>query len=212
MTGPTAVRRSSARRRWVVGAALTGAIAVLAWAAVVVLGRDPSATDSALIGKPVPNVVLDQVEGNARVPIATAGRVTVINFWAPWCVPCLGEHRMLNGAASAYDPGEVQFVGVAFQSDDAEISNFLSRVGRNVPTLRDRDGLASIEFGVVGVPETFVVDRFGVVRARVAGPLDRTRLDSLVNDALREQPPDAAVSSPNPGTTQPGTTQPGTTQ
>lgn len=193
------------RRRWLVGLAVGAVVGVLAWAAVVVLGRGESTTDSALIGRPVPNVVLDQVEGTARVSIATAGRVTVINFWAPWCVPCLGEHRMLNSAAAAYDPAEVQFVGVAFQSDDAEVSNFLSRVGRNVPTLRDRDGIASIEFGVVGVPETFVVDRSGMVRARVAGPLDRARLDSIVGELLHEKTP--APGSSTPSTGQPG--QPG---
>ena len=183
------------RRRWLIGVGVASAVAVLAWAAVVVLGRDASTTDSALIGRPVPDVVLDQVESDARVPIAAAGRVTVINFWAPWCVPCLGEHRMLNGAAAAYDPGKVQFVGVAFQSDDAEVSNFLSRVGRNVPTLRDRDGIASIEFGVVGVPETFVVDRAGVVRARVAGPLDRARLDELLTGLLAEAEPAASTGA-----------------
>ncbi len=172
------------RRRWVVGGAVASVVAVLAWSAVVVLGSGAATTDSALIGKPVPAVVLDQVEGAAGVPVAASGRVTVINFWAPWCVPCLGEHRMLNSAAAAYDPSDVQFVGVAFQSDDAEVSNFLSRVGRNVPTLRDRDGIASIEFGVVGVPETFVVDRHGFVRARVAGPISRTRLDALIAEAL----------------------------
>jgi cytochrome c biogenesis protein CcmG/thiol:disulfide interchange protein DsbE len=175
-------------RRIVAVVAAVVVVAGLAWAAFAVLGRDSSVADSKLVGRPVPALTLPRVEGDDGVLLAGTGTVSVINFWAPWCVPCLGEHELFNRVAPAYERDDVHFVGVVYQSEDAQVTSFLDRVGRNIPTVRDADGIASIEFGVTGVPETFFVDRDGVVRYRVAGPVSEAKLTELLGRLLGAPP------------------------
>lgn len=178
------------RRLWLMAAVVLALAGAGAWAALSVLGQGASITDSPRVGKPVPNVSLRQAEGDGLVRLASPGQVVVINFWAPWCVPCLGEHQMLNRVVGSYSPDDVRFVAVSYQSDASAVSTFLDRVGRNVPALADEQGTAAIEFGVSGVPETFFVDREGVVRARVAGPLSQRLLTKIVDRLLNGQPVD----------------------
>ncbi|MCU1504599.1 MAG: hypothetical protein JWM12_3953, partial [Ilumatobacteraceae bacterium] len=108
------------RRRIIVTAGVVAVVAALAWAAFVILGRGTSLADSELLGKPVPELALPQLEGADAVRLASPGVITVINFWAPWCVPCLGEHTMLNRAVDTYPADEVRFVAIAYQSHDAD--------------------------------------------------------------------------------------------
>jgi len=178
------------RRRALAVLVVAAVVGVLAWAAFAVLGRGDSITDSPLVGQPAPAVVLPALESDAMVRISAPGKVVVVNFWAPWCVPCLGEHQMFNRVVGTWSPDDVGFVGVAYQSATSDVTDFLDRVGRNVPTLRDDTGKASIEFGVVGVPETFFIDRDGIVRARVAGPVSERLLTDVVNRLLAGQPLD----------------------
>jgi len=168
------------RGRLLVPLAGGAVVVLLAAAAFVALGRRDQAAASRLIGKPMPTLVMTDAESGASFALTAPGRILVVNFWAPWCVPCLGEHRMLNAAATTLDADQVTLVGIAYQSDQSDISTFLNKVGRNVRSLQDIDGRASIEFGVTGVPETFVVDRNGVVRGHVSGPISETQLLDLI--------------------------------
>ena len=176
------------RRNRLLAGAVVAIVGLLGWAVFVVLGRQGSVTDSPLIGKAAPAVVLQALDGSTSLQLAPPGKVSVINFWAPWCVPCRGEHQMLNQAVGLWSPDKVNFVGVTFQSSAGDASTFLDTVGRNVPTASDSDGTAAIDFGVVGVPETFFVDAGGVVRARVTGPVSKAQLTKIVTRLLAGQP------------------------
>jgi cytochrome c biogenesis protein CcmG, thiol:disulfide interchange protein DsbE len=156
------------------------ALVALAGAALVAMQRADDVPRSALIGKPAPSIPLERSDGFGSAPVAVSGMVTVINFWAPWCVPCRGEHRDFGELRAEWDPDTVRLVGVVFQSSPDEVARFLSEVGDNVPTFADNDGIAAIEFGVVGVPETFVIDQQGIVRHRIVGPIDKDELAELV--------------------------------
>jgi cytochrome c biogenesis protein CcmG/thiol:disulfide interchange protein DsbE len=153
-------------------------VALVAWAGFTVLARD-GAEASRLIGRQVPAIVLPEAETGEAFSLAAPGRVLVVNFWAPWCVPCLAEHRMFAAAAAELGDGVV-IVGITYQSELGDVSRFLDRVGRATRTLADDDGRASIEFGVTGVPETFFVDQSGVVRDHVTGPVDQERFDTAL--------------------------------
>ncbi len=183
----------SKRTRWIVAAAIAAVVGGIAWAAFAVLGDDPSITDSPLVGKAAPVVVLSALERDGEVRVSAPGKVLIINFWAPWCVPCKGEHQLFNRAISQWSPDDVQMVGIAYQSDDADVSAFLDIVGRNIQTLRDDNGEASIEFGVSGVPETFFIDENGIVRARVAGPVNEKLLTTVVTRLLEGKSLDGIV-------------------
>ena len=154
-------------------ALFAGLVAVLGW---LMLGanegaRDASSIPSALIGKPVPTFTLPPI--NAHIPggFATTdlkGRPAIVNVFASWCVPCLAEHPLITELA-----GKGHSVYGLNHKDAADAAaNWLVRHGNPYTAVgADIDGRASIEWGVTGVPETFIVDPEGIIRFKYAGPL-----------------------------------------
>ena len=178
---------SSAKRRRLslllplfIFAALTG----LFWFALQ--GGDPSTLPSALIGKPVPQFTLPPVDGLERdgegvAGFATAdlgtGAPTIVNVWASWCVPCHDEHPLLM--ALAKEPG-LRLFGISYKDDPAAARRFLGRYGDPFARVgADRTGRVAIDWGVYGVPETYVITGDGKIALRHVGP--------LTEDAIRDQ-------------------------
>jgi cytochrome c biogenesis protein CcmG/thiol:disulfide interchange protein DsbE len=150
---------------------------------------DASRLPSALIGAKVPNFTLAAVEGLAAKPgLSDAdlrqGHVTLVNVFASWCVPCRQEHPVL--AQIANDPKlaaeGVSLVGIAYKDEPANTSRFLAQQGDPYARIgADRSGMTGIDFGVYGVPETFVVKGDGTIAYKFIGPMDEAALrDTLL--------------------------------
>ncbi|HEX2137551.1 MAG TPA: DsbE family thiol:disulfide interchange protein [Microvirga sp.] len=138
---------------------------------------DPSRVPSALIGRPAPSFALAPLEGLAArgqpVPGLGSedlkGRVTVVNVWASWCGPCREEHPLLVDLAR--DPS-VRVVGINYKDNPENARRFLGALGNPFAAVGvDPSGRAAIDWGVYGVPETFVIGPDGTIRHKHIGPL-----------------------------------------
>ncbi|HXM84435.1 MAG TPA: DsbE family thiol:disulfide interchange protein [Stellaceae bacterium] len=147
--------------------------------------RDPQLLPSALIDKPAPVFSLGTLLGNGVLASdEMKGQVVLVNFFASWCVPCRAEHAALMQLAK--DNG-VPLYGIAYKDKPEDVVKFLDSLGN--PYLRvglDQSGRTAIDFGVYGVPETYVIDRQGHIRWRHAGPLDAGVIAKELNPLLRQ--------------------------
>jgi len=139
---------------------------------------DPSRLPSALIGRPAPNLSLPALEGlmreNTQVPgldpSKFQGRVTLVNVWASWCIPCRTEHPQLERLAT--DP-RFQLVGINYRDSAENARRFLGQYGNPFAAVGvDTGGRAAIEWGVYGMPETFVINGKGYVLLGTRATLD----------------------------------------
>lgn len=147
--------------------------AVFAWA--LYFGRDPSVVPSPLIGKPVPAFRLPSLMGGADITDAEfKGRVTVLNVFASWCLPCRAEHPALMALAGE---GKARIVGLNFKDKPEDAKAWLKELGNPYARIGvDRAGRVAIEWGVYGVPETFLIDKQGRIRHKLVGPITAERL------------------------------------
>ena len=153
---------------------------------------DISRIPSVLIGHPAPATVLPGVAGLERngkpVPGLEAdsfkGAVTVLNVWASWCVPCRDEAPLL--LTLARDP-RVRILGINYKDSPENARRFLARYGNPyVGNGADSNGRASIEWGVYGVPETFVVGRDGRIAYKLIGPIEPVNLEKILKPEIEK--------------------------
>lgn len=148
-------------------------LAALALLAVLFVGfslkRNPQVQTEAMVGKPMPALTLPSLDTGAPTPLAEASKGPVlVNFFAHWCAPCEIEHPVLMKLKAEGAP----IVGVAYKDPPENTRAFLTRLGDPFRArLIDRDGRAGLEFGVTGVPETYLVGSDGTILAKHTGPL-----------------------------------------
>ncbi len=178
------------RRRTVVVLPLLAFLALAALFMYRLGAGDPSRIPSALIGQPVPLTDLPPVTGLERdgkpVPGLNnqtfKGEVTVLNVWASWCVPCHDEAPLLVKLAA--DP-RIRVAGINYKDQPDNARRFLGRYGNPfVANGADANGRASIEWGVYGVPETFVVGRDGKIAYKLIGPITPENLEKALKPAI----------------------------
>jgi cytochrome c biogenesis protein CcmG/thiol:disulfide interchange protein DsbE len=149
----------------------------LVWILVRGLSTDPHRMDAPLVGKAAPPFSLARLSDGRQLSLADLrGQPLLLNFWSTWCIPCRTEHPVLVRGAQLYGD-QVQFVGIVYQDRNEVVEQWLDRYGgRAYPTLIDAGGKTAIAYGVYGVPETYFVDRSGVIRDKHVGSLDDTAL------------------------------------
>lgn len=183
---------SRPRIRWPRWVAL-GALGLLIALAAVLgsrFGTDPTIVDSPLIGQPAPEFTLPYLEKNGRLSLADLeGEVVVLNFWASWCTVCKEEHADLMAAAQGYRDQGVRFLGVVFQDQPGNAIEFLEEMGRGYDNLKDPGSSTAIDYGVFGVPETFFIDREGIVVAKIIGRADLDLLHRTIDAILDGRTP-----------------------
>ena len=189
MTIESPPREAQPRSSVLFWAMIAGIIVVLVAGVIFVqrFGSDPGLVASPLIGQPAPDVELRTLDNREPVQLADLyGPVSVVNFWASWCTGCRQEHGPLANSAAATEDLGVSFIGINYQDSDARATAFLDVLGRapNTAYVVDDASRAALEFGVLGLPETFFIDQQGVIVGKVSGPLTQELLDSTLTRIL----------------------------
>jgi cytochrome c biogenesis protein CcmG/thiol:disulfide interchange protein DsbE len=178
------------KRRWLMALPLVAfaALAALFW---VRLGdRDVSRIPSALIGRPAPQTTLPALDELTRNGAAVPGiapdifksKVSLVNDWASWCVPCHEEAPLLTALAG---DTRIQIVGINYKDKADNARRFLGRYGNPFSHVGvDVNGRAAIEWGVYGVPETFIVGRDGRIAYKLVGPITAGNLERTLKPAI----------------------------
>lgn len=169
-------------KRSLIGAAIAVVIiALLGYG----LTKDPREIVSPLPGHPAPDFKLPMLETNDSMRLSDLrGSVVLVNFWASWCIPCREEHPVLLEGAKTYMPKGVKFVGITYNDKPEDSRNWLQEMGQAYPTLVDVGTHVGIDYGITGVPETFVLSKQGIVAFKKFGPITTQELNQKLDSLL----------------------------
>lgn len=172
-------------KRYLIPAAL---FIVLIGFLAVGLKRDPRDVPSPLVGKPAPTFTLPQLDNDKQFSTSDLrGQVWLLNVWASWCVSCRDEHPVLVKFARSSATPAVPIIGLNYKDQIVDAKAWLTRFG-NPYTLSavDLDGRVGIDYGVYGVPETYVIDKRGTIRMKHTGPITEQSLAARIVPLIAE--------------------------
>jgi len=162
-------------RAYYVVAATTPILLLAAWA-LLLLAR-PAATGPVTIGQQAPEFVLSDLNGAPIRLTDLRGRPVIVNFWASWCGPCVDEFPLLDSAAAVHRGDGLAIIGIVYRDRSEAAREFLARMGATWPAAMDPGDRVATQFGIIGPPDTFFIDRQGVVVGRQIGQLSAADLE-----------------------------------
>lgn len=191
----TDTQQHSSKRLRIAAAALV-VIGVLALTALLALGltnrSSPTGRSGATrIHKPAPPINISLYNGGGISPERYAGKPVVVNFWASWCGPCRQEAPLFERLWREYGERGVVFIGVNIQDAHADARAYLSEFGITYPNGYDEGGRISVDYGVIGIPVTFFINREGVVERRWVGAVREAKLRLWIDELARGAAPSA---------------------
>ena len=162
---------------------ISGVLLVIAVVIVIVLARglnvDSSKPQSMILGKPAPVIDLQWFDGYAPLtPLGQQAKPTVVNFWASWCLSCRQEAHLLQELWQD-NRQRLNVVGIAVHDTLENALGFADRFNKSYFLALDKDGALAIDYGVTGVPETFIIDSNGIVQFRQIGAVTAEFLDQI---------------------------------
>lgn len=152
------------------------------------IAQPPVASEVATVrvGEPAPALAGTALDGSPLSLADYRGRPVILNFWASWCGPCKDEFPLLKQALAAHEADGLAIVGVLFKDEPGAAAAFVASQGAGWPTVTDPDGAAATAWKVVAPPQTYFIDRSGVVRERQIGEVrDRAELERLLATILK---------------------------
>ena len=179
-------RLGAVPRRWLIAGAVLPLLLLAGWAMLLV-GRGAPAS-GAQIGQVAPDFALADLDGNPIRLADLRGRPVIVNFWASWCGPCVEEFPLLKSAQVAHEADGLAVVGVVFRDNSEAARDFLLRMDAGWPAAMDPGGRVAESFGMRAPPETFFIDRDGVVRGRQIGQLTGADLERQLALILSSSP------------------------
>lgn len=191
----TDTRHSGGKRRRI-AIALLVVVGVLALTALLAQGltnrSSPTGRSGATrIHKPAPPINIPLYNGGGISPERYAGKPLVVNFWASWCGPCRQEAPLFERLWREYGERGVVFLGVNIQDAHADARAYLSEFGITYPNGYDEVGRISVDYGVIGIPVTFFINREGVVERRWVGAVREAKLRLWIDELARGESPGA---------------------
>lgn len=177
-----------------IGAAAAAALFILALVGLLAWGLSNRTSPTGLsgftrVGRPAPDFLLQSFDDGEIVLSRQRGKVVVINFWSSTCPPCRAEAGELESAWRAYQDRGVLFIGANIEDSREPAQRFLREFDVTYPNGPDEDGHITIDYGVVGIPVTFLVDGDGVVARRWVGAIDHSQLAAWIDELLQGTPP-----------------------
>ena len=167
-----------------IGPWVAGAVLVVLAALIGVLATGGDADDgvrSALIGRPAPDIAGETIDGGRYALADQRGQHVVVNFFATWCVPCIREHPELVEFDERHRAeGDAAVVSVVFDSRPTQVREFFERNGGEWPVVLDPDGRTALQYGVAGVPESYLLAPDGTVLVKIEGGVTADDLDRLL--------------------------------
>jgi cytochrome c biogenesis protein CcmG/thiol:disulfide interchange protein DsbE len=162
--------------------------AVVALLALLAYGLASNEPEGEIAGKPAPELELPRLSGNGVGSLDDyRGQVVVLNFWASWCEPCREESPLLQRWHERLEKRGATVLGVDALDEIGHARAFIDEYGLTYPMLRDGDGSSREPFGILGFPETFVIDRDGRIAAIQRGPVTDDFMRERVTPLLRER-------------------------